>query len=167
LETTGEQTSVSLAMPPRSRRSLELKQVRPVGEFGLIVEASQAIVAEKSLFFGSEPRGAAATQGTAQLATVWNLPEGETRAPFNEYIAILNPNASEMGVHVDFQLQNGLVVGRDLTIGAMRKKSLFVDEIVDGANSARITTSLPSVVERTMFMEKFGVRGGHNTLGIR
>ncbi len=167
LESTGEQTTVTLTMPPTSRRSLELKQVRPNGDFGVVVEASEAIVAEKSLFFDSEPRGAAATQGATALATASHLGEGETRAPFSEVIAILNPNAVDMTVHIDFQLPNGLVVSRDLTIGPARKRSVAVDQIVDNANSAQITTSLPSVVERTMFIEKFGVRGGHNTIGIR
>jgi hypothetical protein len=167
MEQTGEQTTVTLTMPPTSRRSIELKQVRPIGDFGIVVEASEAIVAEKSLFFDDEPRGAAATEGAAALATVWNLPEGETRDPFNEYIAILNPNNAEMSVHIDFQLANGVVIGRDFTIAPMRKRSVFVDEIVQAANSARITTSIPSVVERTMFIHKFGVRGGHNTIGIK
>jgi hypothetical protein len=163
----GEVTSVLLGMPPTSRRSLELKQVLPNGDFGLTVESTQPIVAEKSMFWDAEPRGAAATEGAMQLATTWNLPEGETRAPFNQYIAILNPHATTMSVHIDFQLLSGLVIGRDLTVGPTGKSSIFVDDIIDGANSARITTSLPSVVERTMFMEKMGVRGGHNTIGIK
>jgi hypothetical protein len=163
----GEVTSVLLGMPPTSRRSLELKQVLPTGDFGMTVDATQPIVAEKSLFWDAEPRGAAATEGAMQLATTWNLPEGETRPPFNEYIAILNPHATAMNVHIDFQLLNGLVIGRDLSVGPTGKSSILVDDIIDGAASARITTSLPSVVERTMFIEKMGVRGGHNTIGIK
>jgi hypothetical protein len=167
MEQAGGVTTVSLTMPAISRRSVEVKQVRPVGDFGIVVEASDPIVAEKSLFVGDEPRGAAATEGAAQLATVWYLAEGETRDPFDEYIAILNPNTAQMNVQIDFELANGLVISRDFTIGSERKRSVFVDEIVAGANSARITTSLPSVVERTMFINKFGVLGITNTIGIR
>jgi hypothetical protein len=167
MEQWGEVTTVRLTVRATSRRSVELKQVRPVGDFGITVEASEPIVAEKSLFWDAEPRGAAATTGSPELATVWNLAEGETSPPFNEYIAILNPHASEMTVHIDFQLETGVVIGRDFTVGPTGKTSVFVDELIPRSNSARISTSLPSVVERTMFMENFGGRGGHNTIGIK
>lgn len=167
LDERGNRTSLPITLPPMSRRSLFLNQVLGFHRFGIVVEASEPIVAEKSLFFGAEPRGAAATQGAAALATTWNLPEGSTAPPFDELISILNPHAQVMNVHVDFQLPNGQVIGRDFAIGPTRNLVIRVDDIIlNSAVSARVTTSLPSAVERTMLFGKAGSLGGHNTIGI-
>jgi len=134
----------------------------------LLSRPALRIIAEKSLFFGGEPRGAAATQGASDLATVWNLAEGATTPPFDEIIAILNPHEAAMSVHIDFQLPNGQVIGRDIALGPTRNLVVRVDDIIpNDAVSARVTTSLPSVVERVMFINKFGAVGLHNSIGIR
>ena len=73
-----------------------------------------------------------------------------------------------MGVTIEFFLEGGQVVTRQFTVGPNRKFSVDVDTIVlNAANSARVTTSLPSVVERAMYFLKGGSTGGHDTIGIR
>ena len=154
-------------LAPRSRLNVFLNQVLPNARFGIQVTANQPIVAERSEFFGAEPRGAISTQGATALATTWNLPEGSTQDPFTEFIEILNPQSATMGVHIDFDLPNGQVIGRDFQIAPNRPLSLNVNQLVPNSPvSARITTSLPSVVERTMFISKLGSLGGHDTIGI-
>lgn len=107
------------------------------------------------------------TQGATALATTWNLLEGSTQAPFTEFIEILNPQPSTMSAHVDFDLPSGQVIGRDFQIGPNRPLILSVNQIVPNSPvSARITTSMPSVVERTMFMNKLGELGGTDTIGV-
>ena len=55
-----------------------------------------------------------------------------------------------------------------MTIAPARNAIIDVEQIVsNSAVSVRITTNLPTVVERTMFFNKLGSRGGHNTIGIR
>ncbi|HVC35565.1 MAG TPA: hypothetical protein VNL16_18810, partial [Chloroflexota bacterium] len=73
-----------------------------------------------------------------------------------------------MSAHIDFDVPGGQVVGRDFTILPTRTLTISVNDIVvDSPVSARVTTSLPSVVERTMFFRKLGSLGGHDTIGIR
>jgi len=164
----GTSISFTQRLAPTSRQSVFLNQVLPNTTFGIRVDAADPIIAERSIFVGTEPRGALATPGATNPATTWFLAEGSTQPPFNEVIYILNPNASAMSAHIDFDVPGGQVVGRDFTILPTRTLTISVNDIVvDSPVSARVTTSLPSVVERTMFFRKLGSLGGHDTIGIR
>lgn len=164
----GDPVDISMSLPPSSRQSVYLNQVGDFGSFGIQVEAGAGIVAERSMFFGGEPRGAHATAGSPALAGRWHLAEGSTAAPFDEVIAIVNPNERAATSEVEFQLADGRTVERNFTVPSRRKLSIRVDDIVpDAAVSAEVSTSLPTVVERTMFFEKSGGLGVHNTIGIR
>ena len=169
LDSNGAKTTLSLTLPPTSRQSVFLNQIMPDASFGIVVTTDRdPIVVEKALYFGIEPRGAAATQGATEPSTTWYLAEGSTASPFTEYISILNPNAEPISVHLDFDLPNGQVVGRELSVEKERKLTVNVNDILPNtAVSARITTSLPTVVERTMLFGKPGSLGGHNTIGIQ
>ncbi|HEX2924368.1 MAG TPA: hypothetical protein VHS28_10105, partial [Chloroflexota bacterium] len=107
--TAGGQTSFQIAMPGNSRRTIFLNDFFPNTSFGIQVNADQPIVAERSEFFGPEPRGATATIGATGLATQWNLAEGSTQPPFQTSISVLNPSSSATAVRMDFQLENGQV----------------------------------------------------------
>ena len=150
-----------------SRQSVFLNQVLPAASFGLRVQATQPIVAERSIFFGTEPRGAMATPGTTDLATTWFLAEGSTQPPFTEFLYILNPNTSALSARVDFNLPGGQVVTRTFTVAPTRTLTLNVNTLVPNSPvSARITTSLPAAVERQMFFQKLGSLGGHDALAV-
>lgn len=164
--TTGATTTFTVGILPTSRRTIFLNPFM-TGSFGIQVTATAPIIAERSVFFGVAPTlGAYSTQGATALTTGWNFAEGETRAPFNELITILNPNTAAMSVRIDFQLVNGQVVPAFFTVNPRSKLEVEVGRIVTGANSARVTTSLPSVVERTMRIFKLGVVGADDTIGF-
>lgn len=165
--TTGEQRTVQVPIPGNSRRTVFLNERFPNASFGVRVESGEPIVAERSMFFGGEPRAFTVSMGSPSLSTTWNLAEGSTQNPFSTVLAILNPNDQTMTARVDFQLEGGQVISRDLTIAAARKLSVNVGDIlVNSAFSTRVTTSLPSVVERTMFFQKPGGTGATNALGV-
>jgi hypothetical protein len=138
--------------------------------YGIRVEASGEVIAERSIFVvspltGDEPRGAYATAGATQLGTVWLFPEGSTAPPFHEVIAVLNPNDAPMSVHFDFMLPGGQVLTHDIAIDRNRRSEVSVDDIAPKtAVSARVTTSLPSVAERIMSFVKDGNMGLHDAL---
>jgi hypothetical protein len=162
--------TVTLTQPlaPNSRQNVFLNQVIANATFGIRVDAPDPIIAERSEFFGAEPRGAISTAGATTLSTTWFLAEGSTQAPFTEMIYILNPNPAMMSAHIDFDLPGGQVVGRDFTVLPTRTLTIRVNDlIVDSPVSAKVTTSLPSVVERAMFFQKLGSLGGDDTIGIQ
>lgn len=163
----GSSVTVTMSLPPISRQTLFLNQVLPGATMGAAVHANGNIVVQRSMFFGSEPRGAMEVVGAPSPRTQWFLAEGSTQSPFTQYIYILNPNASTMTAHIDFLLPGGQVVGRDFTIGSGRPITVNVNSIIPNTpNSARVTTSLPSVVERQMFFVKIGSLGGTDAIGI-
>jgi photosystem II stability/assembly factor-like uncharacterized protein len=164
----GNQVTFTQGLAANSRQSVFLNQVLPNASFGVRVQAGQPIIAERSMFFGTEPRGAMNTIGSPDLATQWFLAEGSTQFPFTEFLFILNPNTTTMTARIDFQLPGGQVVTRNFTIGPTRALTLNVNDIVPNSPvSATVTTSLPSVVERQMFFTKLGSLGGHDATAIR
>lgn len=164
--TDGTVQTFTRLLPATSRSTIHLNLLF-AGEFGISVEADGDIIAERSVFFGGEPKGAYATQGATQLGTVWLLPEGSTAPPFDEIVSVLNPRGSVMNVTAEFQLETGQVIVRNFTVGPNRKFDILVDNIIaSAAVSTRITASEPTVVERTMLINKTNL-GAHNTIGIR
>ncbi len=164
----GSQISFAQGLAANSRQSVFLNQVVPNASFGIRVQASQPILAERSMFFGREPRGAMNTLGSSDLATQWFLAEGSTQFPFTEFIYILNPNAATMTARIDFQLPGGQVVTRNFNVDPTRALTVDVNDVVPNSPvSATVTTSLPSVVERQMFFTKLGALGGHDSLAVR
>ena len=72
-----------------------------------------------------------------------------------------------MAAHLDFQLPDGRVVGRDVTIGPEQTARIDVNAIVPNRPvSTKVTTSVPAVVERLMFFAKGGALGGTDAIGI-
>ncbi|HEX9015270.1 MAG TPA: glycosyl hydrolase family 18 protein [Chloroflexota bacterium] len=170
--TDGQTASMQKWLPPASRQSLFASQLFPSRSFGIKVEADGSIIAERSVFLGpsspgGDPQGAYATQGASQLGTTWVLPEGSTAPPFVERISVLNPNPSSMDARFEFMVEGGQVQTATVAIAPQRAFDFEVESIVrSGATSARVTTSLPSAVERTMYWAKEGKTGAHDTMGI-
>jgi len=170
----GQQATFQQYLPPTSRQSLFLNQLVQARSYGMKIEATGEIVAERSLYLGATPasgnqsQGAHATQGAPEMGRVWALPEGSTSSPFTERISVLNPHGSPMSVRFEFMLENGQTQLQNATIQPGRNTDLDVESVVRSAGiSTRVITSLPSVVERTMFWTKEGKVGTHNTVGIR
>lgn len=160
-------------LAPTSRQSIFLSQIAPYLVYGIQVQASADIIAERSVFVSQnayrvEPRGVFATFGAPQLGTVWAFAEGSTAPPFHESLAVLNPNPQPMTAHFEFMLPNGQVTTFDETVPADSRSALAVDDFAaNTAVSARVSTSLPSVVERIMTWVKDGNQGFSDTVGFR
>ncbi len=172
--TDGQTATLQRLLPPTSRQSLFLSQLFSATSFGIKVEASGNVIAERSVFMGptassgNDPQGALATQGVSQLGTVWALAEGSTAPPFGEKISVLNPHNSPMQVRLELMMENGQVVVQNTTVDPARSLDLDMSSLVPaGSFSARVTTSLPSAVERTMFWTKNGKIGAHDTMAVR
>lgn len=164
---TGSPTAMPQVLGPSSRQSILLNQLFQ-GSFGMRVDAPSGIIAERSMFIGTEPRGAAATVGSPVLATTWRLAEGSTAPPFDERINIMNPNPQAAAVNIEFDLESGPPVTRSFIAPAQGKLSIVVDDIIPfNAVSALVTTSIPTVVERTMFINKLDSVGLSTKIGIR
>jgi len=77
---------------PGSRVSLYANTLTTPGRFGIQVDSDQPIAVERSVYFAGG-RGGHNVVATARLSREWYLPEGSTKAPFTETIAIVNPGS--------------------------------------------------------------------------
>ncbi|HEX2988700.1 MAG TPA: glycosyl hydrolase family 18 protein, partial [Chloroflexota bacterium] len=118
----GQQTAFQQFLPPTSRQSLFLNQLTSASSYGIRVEATGEIIAERSIYLnattasGNQLQGAHATQGAPEMGKVWALPEGSTASPFTERISVLNPHASPRSVRFEFMLENGQTQIQNATI---------------------------------------------------
>ncbi len=171
----GRTATFERVLPPTSRQSIHLNVLRElstIGIYGIQVQASGDIIAERSVYVhspatGWEPFGAYSTIGATRLGTAWLFPEGSTAPPFGEFIALLNPNDQTMAAHFEFMLSSGQVVTHDVTVPPSTHFEVDVGAVVSNAAvSTRVTTSLPSVAERIMSIARGGNVGYHDALGI-
>lgn len=172
-DTEGQRMTFSRTLPPTSRQSIFLNQLFSSASFGVQIDATGGIVAERSVFMGTtdflgnRPQGAYATQGAPRLATTWVLPEGSTSPPFSETVSVLNPHDSAMTARFEFMLETGQTETLEYRIEPNRAFDLELGgRVAAGGVSVRVTTNSPSVVERTMSWARDGSTGAHNTVGI-
>lgn len=99
----------------------------------------------------------------------WYLAEGST-AFFEQEILIGNPNATDAEVTITYMLPAGQTppAPQVLAVKAFSRATVRVNNVlVSPEVSARITSTLPIVVERSMYWGGPGVRrGGHNSTGV-
>lgn len=153
---------VTISVPPVRRTSLYLNQIIPPVAFGMRVNASLPIVAERSMFFRQD---GTASVGIPSPSTTWLLGEGSTQTPFDTWILILNPNNTTANVKMQFLTQTGQIVPYSLSVGPRSRSSIYVNQVLpNAAFSTRIGSSQPIVVERSMYKTTTG--GGHNAPGV-
>ena len=133
----------------------------------IIVErAMYADVAGQAFGAGHESAGVTAP------ALEWFLAEGATSAPFDLYVLIANPGASDAEVEASFLLPDGTTIQKPYAIGAMSRFTIAVDGIEARlANTAvsttiRSTNGVPVIVERSMWWgNASGWYEAHNSAG--
>ena len=152
------------AVQPSSRLSVYLNEVVPAGRFGTQVESDQPIVVERSTYFADGNAGQNVV-ATPLLVRDWYLPEGSTKAPFSQVIAVLNPNDRAANLMVTFMKIDGTTETRDFTMKPTSRLTLNVNELLpDTEASTRVSADLPIAVERSMFFS--GGLGGTSSFGI-
>lgn len=147
----GEPVEAYYAVGPRSRRTIYANLALPDARFGVRLEADRPVVAERSVYFGGGTAGANVV-GARVAASEWYLAEGTTEPPFEEEIAIVNPNSAPATVEVALYPADGSPAGAyRYEIGAASRLTVDVNELLPGtAVSARVMADRPIVVERTL-----------------
>ena len=149
-------------------------------EFSTIVESNVAIVAERTMRWGPNHNAAHAEAGVAEPSTTWYLAEGATLGGFDLFYTILNPNATAATVTVRYLRPDGQSpLEKTYFVPARRRATIWVDqeEFPEGSGnralaatevSAQITSNLPIVVERSMYLStpEQMFRAGHASAGV-
>jgi autotransporter-associated beta strand protein len=145
--------------------------------FGIAVHATQPILAERSMYFGTTPTrlwsGGTESAGVQAASTHWFLAEGATGGFFTTYVLLSNPQDADAHVTLQYLLPDGQAVTRQKTLAAHTRLTTNIQaeddvRLHDGAMSTVVTSDVPVIAERSMYWpgaaQPWGE--GHNSFGV-
>ena len=164
----GQIVKDGLEIPARSRRTFDINQLLgPDYQLSLRIESTQPVVAERPEYFnyqgtiGWNWTGGHCVMGASAISNDYYLAEGTTREGFEEWVTIQNPNDFDISVSAAYQLGTGEVVEHKHDIGAGRRFTVFVPDVVGYGQdvSVRLTSDYGFLAERPMYFHYVGMGG--------
>ncbi len=139
-------------LPPLERRVIVVGDQLADAGFGTRIIASQPIVAERTMLFGSSTSsGVHITPGVSELSRRWYFAEGTTQPPFQMSLLVLNPNAQNAEVAVTFLTPDGTSLTRRYALPPTTRLTINVNEVVPELGVATVVESdRPVVAERAL-----------------
>jgi hypothetical protein len=133
------------------------------------LDSSLPVVAERSMYFNYRGKtGGHVSLGVTSPARKWFFAEGSTGDGFDEYVLILNPQATGARVTLDYLKPDGSVSSQEITVGANSRATVAVDDAPGMGStdvSVRLGSDIPVVAERAMYFGYHGIDGGHVSSG--
>lgn len=172
----GDGTTVSrpMTLGPRVRATFNPETIPSLqaSEFSTVIESDEEFVADRRMTWGDSAYGSHAETSIATPATAWYLAEGATHSGFNLFYLVQNPNRDTAVVRVTYLLPApNAPIERSYHIGPRSRFNIWVDAEPGLSNtdvSAVITSDLPVIVERAMYLDRpdqvFGA--GHESAAI-
>ncbi len=158
-----------LSVSPQSRVTLCVDSIKgfEATSFSAELNSSIPVVAERSVYFIYSGRaGGHSSPGSPQTSTSWHFAEGYTGKGFDTYILVGNPSANPANVLFKFFLAGGGCEKIQKRVKAKSRYTLFLNEILPGAEAAvSVTSDQKIVAERAMYFDYAGIRGGSCSLG--
>jgi hypothetical protein len=146
---------------PRSRQTIFVDLIMPNANVSTLVESDRPIVAERAMYFLG---GGHAMCGTATPGHTWYLPAVETKAGFDTFLLVYNPNQTPANLTFDFFGEDGSVHTHRAWVRENARFTLHVNLGWPGRSlGARLRADQPVAAERaTYFANK---TGGHGSVG--
>ena len=133
------------------------------------LSSSLPVVAERAMYFEYNGKtGGHVSLGVTAPSQDWYFAEGFTGSGFDEYLLVLNPEAADTLVTIDYLKPDGSVYTQGLPVAANSRATVFVDAAPGMENtdvSMRVHADRPIVAERSMYFEYNGIDGGHVSTG--
>ena len=178
LRTSGAPVTHAVTIAPQSRITLDPASAAGMTEepFSTVVESDLPVVVDRTVSWDRSGYGSHAETSIPNASTTWFLAEGATHGTFDLFYLIQNPGATDASVTVRYLRPAPLTpLTKTYVVGANRRYTIVVDNEVISAQSlastdvsAAITSTVPVVVERAMYMtnggEPFGA--GHESAGV-
>jgi hypothetical protein len=179
LRTEGAPVGHALTLPARSRVTLDPRSVAGIAAdpYSTIVESDAVVVVDRTMSWDATGYGSHAETALTAASTTWFLAEGATHGAFDLFYLLQNPGTTEAQVTIRYLRPAPLApLTKTYTVGANRRATIWVDQEVFGGQallagsdvSAAISSTIPIVVERAMYMttggQPFGA--GHESAGV-
>ena len=138
--------------------------VGPGKDVSAKVSSTQPIVAERPMYFGyGEVDGGHVALGAVSAKTKYFFAEGYTAPGFDEYLSLLNPNASPISVQGTYSFPSGAPIVKSYSVGPNSRLTIAVHDEVRRAGevSVALESSSPFFAERPMYFHYRGAwKGG-------
>jgi autotransporter-associated beta strand protein len=145
--------------------------------FGIAVHATQPIMAERSMYFGTRPdgqlSGGTESAGVTALSTHWFMAEGATGGFYDTFILLSNPQSVEAHAQLQYLLPSGETITVPKTIAAHARLTTNIEaeddpRLQNAAVSTVVTSDQPIIAERSMYWLGAATPWGegHNSFGV-
>lgn len=149
-------------------------------DVAVAVTSDEPVVAERPMYFQYMPAGASGvlwkgghdSMGADYAAYKWEFAEGCTRAGYQTFLCIANPNAVAEDASISYFITrpDGSRESKVVTVkvAASSRQTVFVNDAVgpDRDVSATVTCKDPVVVERPMYFSSGPYTDGGDALGL-
>ncbi len=139
-------------------------------DVSVVLVSTAYFLAERPMYFNySGWSGGDCVMGSARAGTDWFLAEGYTGPGFHTWLCLQNPGSEDAEVAVSYLTQEvGSLPPRTFVVPARTRLTIFVNhDAGEGYQlSMRVRSDSPVVVERPVYFDYGGVRGGHSLPGI-
>ncbi|MBI2755200.1 MAG: hypothetical protein HYX52_00665 [Chloroflexi bacterium] len=127
-----------------------------------VAPATNPKVAVKPAPAGVPSPAGPATQPEPPAGQRWYFAEGSTKAPFQTWLLLQNPNREPAQATLSYMLLDGTTRTQTLTLKPTSRTSIFANQVLPDAEfSTRIESDRPILAERAMYFRK----DGHATAG--
>ncbi|HEY5493887.1 MAG TPA: hypothetical protein VIK15_04770 [Candidatus Anoxymicrobiaceae bacterium] len=162
----GPRKRAPLAVAALSRKTIKVNDDVPASDVSTTVNATQPVVAERSMYWGSR-RGGHDSIGTTTSATKWFMAEGSTKWGFDTFVLVQNPSATDASVNMTFLTENGPRPAPAMVVKAGGRKTVDTRAIIGNADfSTSVTASVGVICERSMYWNNGTGKAGHDTIGV-
>lgn len=156
-----------VSIPSLSRVTFHLNNMVRPGEVSASIEvkAGYEVRAQRSMYFQYRGVRGGHTASAALPSEQWHFAEGYTGNGFDTYLLVFNPDEKEAAVEVHLMYAEGEKVVH-LSVPTRSRRTLRVNDVLPGKEfSTFLTSDLPVVVERAMYFDYGGIKGGSAAAG--
>ncbi len=179
-ESEGEVVRTGSVVGAHARSTFLVNNLLGAGfQTSLKLESDQPVVAERPMYFdysgmgNNSWTGGHCVMGTPSLAQEYYFAEGCTRAGFEEWLTLQNPNDAAITINAVYQLGQGQgdPVTKQYKVEKGKRYTVYVpNEVGAGKDvSVKLTCSRPFLAERPMYFDytAYGMDwpGGHCVIG--
>jgi len=169
----GDNQVMSYSLPPNSRTTLKVNdQVGPEKDVSLALTSTGDFIAERPMYFNYNGvwAGGHDVLGANAASKQWYFAEGTTRAGFDEWLCLQNPNAAAINVDATYMFGPGQGGNQTAiyTLGPNSRTTIKVNDQVGPEKdvSVALTSANDFIAERPMYFDYQGMwAGGHDVLG--
>ena len=148
----GTTQAETVDVPPQQRTVIAVADRLANAGFGVQVLATQPIVAERTMRFGTDGAGLHIGGGIGTLSRRWYFAEGTTARPYVMRLLVLNPNQQVANTTISFLTPDGTSLARRYAIPPTTRLVVDVNEVVPELGvSSVVESDRPLAVERAMY----------------